>query len=152
DLLVRSGSNPLTIVLTRARSDPAQPVREDEERALVRTFSLPAARTFALGGTARLSADAPDELLDAALGRPDDRTTGVVARSSGRLPGDIGDRAAAALDGDPSTWWSPGLGGQVGGWVEFTFPRRVTFDHLDLQLVDDRRHSVPTRLLLETDT
>ena len=38
-----------------------------------------------------------------------------------------------------------------GQWIEYDAPRPVTFDHLDLQLVTDGRHSVPTKLRLDVD-
>jgi arabinofuranan 3-O-arabinosyltransferase len=148
DLLAHAGDadRSLTVVLTRQRSNPGDPNRSDEEPALKRTFSLPSARTFTVGGTARISPVAADDAVDRLTG-----VTGVVARSDARLPGDLGARASAAVDGDPDTAWSTGLGDQVGHWLEVETPAPVTVDHLDLQLVDDGRHSVPTRIRLEVD-
>ena len=59
DLLAAAGeasmTHPLTLVLERRRVDPAESVRDDEELAIARTWTQPTARSFALGGTARLS-------------------------------------------------------------------------------------------------
>jgi arabinofuranan 3-O-arabinosyltransferase len=149
DLLGTAGAasqdHRVTLLMTRQRSNPGEPVRFDEEPALARAFALPTDRSFTLAGAARLSAYAPDDVLDELLGAGG----GLVARSSGRLPGDLGARSAAAFDGDPSTHWSPGFLGQEGHWIEVTTPEPVTFDHLDLELVADGRHSVPTRLVVE---
>ena len=145
-----AAGNELTVLLTRARSDPRELYRADEEVALARAFSLPAlpsgARDFALSGRARLSARADDEVVDAAAG-----ATAPVARSSGRIAGNVGARASAAFDGDPATAWRPPLGDQAGRWVELDAGAPVTVERLDLALVADGRASVPTRLRVEAD-
>jgi hypothetical protein len=136
----------LSIVLTRARTAPIPP-RADEELRLDRLVDLGAPRSFTLRGEARLDEGLPDERLDQLLG-----VGGVVARSSGRLRGDIAARASAAIDGDTTTAWMPGFGSQAGGWLEFdAVARPVTFDHLSLAVRADGRHSVPTRLRLIAD-
>ncbi len=76
DLLTAAGTSsidhPLDVVMTRQRSNPAEPARtDDEETSIQRAFDLPTARTFAVDGDARLSARAPDTVLDTLLGRPD---------------------------------------------------------------------------------
>lgn len=155
DLLDKAGTassaRQLTIVLSRARANPAEPFRSDEEVMMARVFHLPTTRSFAIGGTARISAVTDDATVDRLLGLPDASRGGITARSSGRLPGDISKRAASAIDGDPTTFWSPGLLEQVGHWMEFFLPRAVTLDGLDLAVVADGRHSVPTRLRIEGD-
>ena len=132
--------------MTRQRVAPVAPAA-DPEPVLARTFSLPTARTFTLTGTARLSSAASDRTIDAQVGRPG-AAGAVVAYSSQRLPGDLGATASAALDGNPATVWSPGLGtgNQVGAWIEVNRPTRSSVDHLNLQVVADGLHSVPTRL------
>ena len=54
DLLAAAGTSsqdhPLTLSMERARIDPAEAVREDEELALARTWTLPTARNFNLTG------------------------------------------------------------------------------------------------------
>ena len=137
----------LSILFARERSDPSEPVRTDPEAAIVRAVRLPTDRSFSFLGTARLSAYVPDEVIDALVGAGGPGR--VVARSSSRLPGSLAHRAAAAIDGDPATAWSPSFLDQVGHWVEYETARPVTLDRLDLRLVADGRHSVPTRLRIE---
>ena len=156
DLLRRAGTasqaDRLTVVLSRQRVAPVPP-RRDPETALDRVVWLPTARTFTLTGTARINTLIPDAMVDTLVGRPGSSGSGVVAYSLGRLPGDLHDTASAALDGNPSTWWSPGLGAahQAGQWLSVNVPRTITFDHLDLQVVADGQHSVPTSLEVATE-
>ena len=76
----------------------------------------------------------------------------MAANSSTRLDGDRQARANATVDGDPSTAWIAETGPQSGEWLSFTLDKPVTFDHLDLQVVNDGRHSLPTRLTISTET
>ena len=162
----QSLTHPLVFVLTRQRSNPLESFATDQEAALRRTFTLPTARSFGIDATARLTAadaadtappaDSPapapsplvdtaavDGVIDADLGTA---PGGILARSSERLPGDLHARASAAIDGDPGTAWTTAFGDQQGKWIELQSPRVVSFDHLDLSVVADGRHSVPTRL------
>ncbi len=147
----RSNEHALDIVMTRQRANPAEPVRADEEPVIRRTFSLPAGRTFTVGGTLRVAADAPDELIDALAGLPGLDRGAPVARSDGRLNGDLRARASAAIDGDPSTAWMPGFLDQAGHWLEVEAPAATSVDHLDLSVLADGRHSVPSRVRLDVD-
>ena len=142
----RAAAHPLAVVLTRQRSNPADPARADEEPTMKRAFSLPAARTFSIAGAARMSAAMPDDAIDRVLG-----VTGPVARSDSRLPGDLDARASSAIDGDPSTAWSPGLLASAGHWIEVESATPLETVGLALQVVADGRHSVPTRLRIEAD-
>jgi arabinofuranan 3-O-arabinosyltransferase len=155
DLLELPGADalthPLAVVLGRLRANPAEPVRRDPERAMARTFSLPAGRSFAVEGEVRVSDAAPDDVIDDVLGYPGPGDGGVRATSSDRLPGSPATRASAAVDEDLSTWWSAGFGEQVGRWVEIEVGGPTQVAHLDLTVVADGRHSVPTRLTLQAD-
>jgi len=159
DLLTRAGSSSLdhrlSLLFTRLRSNPREPVRNDEEPALRRLFTLPTARSFAIGGQARLSglldADRPDAEIDRVLGLPDAGHGGVTAISDVHLPGDLRQRASAAIDGDPSTSWTATYQGQQGHYLDFTNATPLTFDHLDMAIVNDRRHSLPTQLKVTVD-
>lgn len=155
DLLTALGDaavdHPLAVVLTRMRSRASAPLRSDEEPALVRDLVLPDGRSFALLGTARLSAATSDATIDALLGRPGIDEGGIEASSSRRLPGDVSAGASAAIDGDPATHWSPGFLGQDGEWTLYRSPEAVSFDHMDLEVVADGRHTVPTRLRILAD-
>ncbi len=61
DLLDRAGAasvdHPLTILMARDRV--SGPPRSDPERTLARTFTLPTARTFSIGGTAEINVATP---------------------------------------------------------------------------------------------
>ncbi|MGH9097173.1 MAG: discoidin domain-containing protein, partial [Acidimicrobiales bacterium] len=142
----------LTLLMTRLRSSGVPP-RSDTETALSRTFWLPTARTFTAAGSARVSPLAPDDEIDRLVGRPGADHTGIVAYSMGRLPGDLSAGAIATLDGNPATVWEPGFGvaHQAGEWLEYNLPAPVSFDHLDLQVVADGEHSVPTSITVAAD-
>jgi hypothetical protein len=156
DLLAALGasslSHRLTIVMTRDRVSPVPP-RSDPELALDRTFWLPTARSFSLSGTARVSALIPDNVIDTLLGGPT-VFGGAVIGSNERLPGDLDARAVFAFDADTKTFWSPGFDGpaQIGAWMQASLTHTISFDHLDLKLIADGRHSVPTRIRITTNT
>jgi hypothetical protein len=142
----------LTVVLTRNRVSPIPP-RSDPELALARRFTLPAGRRFSLSGTARISALIPDNVIDDLVGGPN-ALGGAVIGSDARLPGDLNARAAFAFDGNPSTFWSPGFDykAQVSAWVEASLPHTISFNHMDLKVIADGRHSVPTELKITSNT
>lgn len=144
-------SHRLTVIMTRERVAPVPP-RTDPERYMARSFWLPTQRTFTLSGTARISALIPDSMIDSLLGVPGSNGSGIVATSLGRLPGDLNARASSALDGNLTTSWSPGFGyaHQIGVWLQYTLPHPITFNHLNLAVVADGRHSVPTRIRIST--
>jgi arabinofuranan 3-O-arabinosyltransferase len=152
DLLAAAGAasldHPLTLSMERARIDPAEAVREDEELALARTWTLPTARNFSLSGTARLDTHADETITDALLG-----VVGPSATSTRRLPGDLSARATSAIDGNPTTAWTSAFDTPPasGDGIELNAGRPVTFSHLDLQVVADGRHSVPTHLVIDAD-
>ncbi|HSS09924.1 MAG TPA: alpha-(1-_3)-arabinofuranosyltransferase family protein, partial [Acidimicrobiales bacterium] len=151
DLLQTAGSGSLQhrlyLVLTRDRANPAEPFKGDPEASMARTFTLPTARSFTISGTARVSAQAPDQEVDRWLGRPDP----PITNSSGRLPGDLNARSAMALDNDPTTWWSPAIGPQEGQWLSVNLQQPITLDHWTMKVVADGQHSVPTRLRIQID-
>ncbi|MCM3882648.1 alpha-(1-_3)-arabinofuranosyltransferase family protein [Frankia sp. R82] len=133
----------LALQMSRDRANPAEPFKSDTESVIARSFDLPTTRTFALTGTARVSAYAADAVIDQTLGRP---STLPVVTSSGRLPGAVADRASSAFDGDPATVWSPGIGDQAGSWIQVASPSPVTAQTVTMSMVADGRHSVPTRI------
>lgn len=142
---------PLAIVMTRLRARPTAALRTDPEPHMVREVELPTARRFAVTGTARLDATAPDDVIDVLVGLPRAEDGGITATSSRRLSGDVTARASAAIDGDPATHWSPGYLGQDREWAKYVSAEPVTFDRMDLTVVADGRHSVPTRLRIVAD-
>jgi arabinofuranan 3-O-arabinosyltransferase len=154
DVLAAAGAasldHRLAIQVARDRADPQEPFKSDTEVSLARTFDLPTPRAFDVAGTARISALADDLTVDRVLGRAVDASV-VRATSSQRLNGSLPDRGSAAADGNPATAWSPAFGPQQGSWVQLAAPRPTTVSQLNLQLVADGRHSVPTRFTLEVD-
>ena len=140
-----SASHALTLEMERLRTDAAEVVRDDEETAIARSWSQPTARSFALEGTARLSSRVPDDLIDLLLG-----VVGPTATSSRRLGGDLDARASAAVDEDPTTAWMPGFAPGDDS-LTYQLGRPITFGHLDLMVVADGHHSVPTHLRIEAD-
>jgi arabinofuranan 3-O-arabinosyltransferase len=154
-------AHPLVILMNRIRA-AAVPPRSDPELDMSRSFTLPTARTFSVGGTLRISAKDPDPVIDQLVGRtpvasPAQSVFGtkvteiVFANSSGRLPGDVAAGAYSAVDDNPTTSWTPGFGEQDGNWLQYSFDKPLTFDNLNLQLVTDGRHSIPTQLTITTD-
>lgn len=154
DLLDAAGAastdHRLIILLSRKRSDPIDSYKSDEEQALARTFSLPAGRTFDLGGQARLSMLAPLSVIDSLIGRPATADGGIVMQASSSMAGTLLAAPDAALDGDPTTAWTSDLRlPALGQWLEADLPAPQTIDHLDLQLVADGSHSVPTQIRVD---
>lgn len=154
DMLTAAGpssiNHRLTVLMSRNRNTPYPPAT-DSELTLTRSLQLPTARSFSVSGTAGLSTLLADRQIDQALSGTD-APGGIVASSSGYLSGSPANRASAAFDGNPSTFWSSpfGKGNQVNSWVQARLPKPVTFDHLNLQVIADGRHSVPTAVEIST--
>ncbi len=157
DLLRAAGTSSLddrlTLVMDRLRASGVPP-QSDTETTLQRTFWLPTTRTFSMTGQARVSPLLPDDEIDRVVGRPGSDYSGTVAYSLGRLPNDLRATAMATLDNDPSTVWEPGFGvsHQAGQWLQYVLREPITFDHLDLQIVADGQHSVPTQITVSTES
>ena len=142
----RREDHPLVLLMNRERVIPVPP-RSDPEESMVRAFALPTGRSFGLAGEARLSPFLPDDEIDRLLGY----TGPVVATSSEHLSGAPQDRASAALDQDPATAWVTPFSDVTDQYVDVRLPAPVTVDHLDLQLVADGRHSVPTKIAITNE-
>jgi arabinofuranan 3-O-arabinosyltransferase len=145
----QSLTHPLVYEMTRLRTVLAPPNTAQEEAALVRSFTVPAGRSFGIVGTARIATGAPDQTIDQALGLPDATAGGVTATSSQHLSTTAQARASSAIDGDPTTAWSTQVGDPTGQWIDVKLSQPTTFNHLDLRLVSDGRHSVPSRLTID---
>ena len=136
----------LDVVMTRLRNEPA--THRDEELTLNRRFVIPDARSFLLSGTARVAPDAPDPVLDAALGTT---APGTQFSASSHLTGDVDRVRRRAFDHDPfhrvdavgstiRTALDPGVAGGT--------------DHLRPPAADLRRrpkHFVPGQVTLLAD-
>ena len=166
DLLDQAGAaslgHPLFILMNRSRV--TEPPRQDPEPVMARSFVLPTARTFAIGGTAEVNAGDSDYLINQLVGltpaaqlpstpAAGDRGPAVViaANSSTRLDEDRQARANAAVDGNDTSAWIAETGPQAGEWLSFSLSRPITIDHLNLQVINDGRHSLPTRITIGTE-
>ena len=149
-----SQSDRLSVVMTRER-ESQYPPRSDPETTISREFTLPTARTFTLSGSASISALIPDDEIDALVGRSTSGAGGdITAYSSGRLPGDLNATASTTLDGNPTTAWQPGLGiaAQNGATLTYDLKGSHTFHQLNLQVIADGQHSVPTSMTIASGT
>ena len=150
-----SAADRLTVVMTRQRTSQFPP-RSDPETTISRQFTLPTARTFTLSGSASLSALIPDDEIDRLVGRTpsarDRRSRTPTPR--GGCPGDLQATASATVDGNTATAWMPGLGSnaQVGSTLTYDLTKPQTLSGLDLQVIADGRHSVPTAMTITSGT
>ena len=144
----------LVIAMTRTRVSPYTTARIDPQMTLSRGFTLPTARTFALSGTATLSPFSSDAQIARLTGVAGATGGGIVASSSSRLTGDLSGTAYAAADGSSRTVWQSGFGAKDvdGAWLQYVLPSTLTVDHLTLQIVADRYHSVPAQLTVRAET
>ena len=153
DLLDAAGASSadhrLSWLFTRLRSNPAEPVRGDEESTMRRILDVPTGRAFTASGQARLSAFLDDATIDSVVGMPGVEAGGVTATSGTRLPGSLRSRASSALDGDSTTAWTSTFQQRADAYLDLRVPEPVTFDQLTLEVVADGRHSVPTRIRIE---
>ena len=140
----------VTVVLTRERSNPGEPVRTDPELQMVRAVPLAASLDVTVSGTARLATTAPPELIDALVGfRPP--AGGASAFSSGHLAGDLPSRASTVLDGDSATAWTGRFGPQSGQWLELRGPEPFDTPVVEIDVVVDELHSTPTSMQVLVD-
>ena len=150
DLLERAGvasaRQDLVILLTRERNTPVPPRAGNVESALSRSFALPTPRTFTVGGVARINPASPTPVIDSLLG-----ASTVTATESEHLAGDARFRSSSAIDGDPLTAWNTPFVGTNGQWIEFHSQKQLRLSSLDMRVVADGRHSVPTKVTLSVD-
>ena len=138
----------LTLLMTRLRSSGFPP-RSDAEPTLARDFWLPTPRAFTLSGSARVSPLAPTNTVNQLLGLPNAQNGRVDVESSSRLAGSPQDGGTAAIDHNPGTAWTTALGVQQSGqWVQYSLAKPITFDSMDLKIVADEQHSIPTSLIV----
>ena len=147
----RSLDRELTYLFTQRGAHLDEALSAAEEPSMRRWIEGPVARSFTVYGSGRLSDALTDEGIDALLGLPSAAEGGVDARSSGRMPRDLRSRASAAVDGNPDTAFRTPFNFGAGSWIELTYPDAVQVDGLDLVLVTDGQHSVPTSLSVSVD-
>ena len=134
---------PVAFVLSRLRADPAEPVRADPEPAIQRRLDLPAPSPCTLRGTARLH-DGPDDAASTSCSAP---TGPVRPRPSQHLPGSLAHGAAAAARRRPRHGVDDALrrARRTSGGRS-TPATGSAVRQVELDVVADDRHSLPTRL------
>ncbi len=141
----------LVVLLDRERLAPFPP-RYDPELSIARRFDLPTARAFSLRGSVRVNAasDVGGAITDRAI--HDELPGGISSDSQEHIAGDVSARASSAIDGDPSTAFVTTFAPKRSRiWVRYRLPEPVSFDRMDMRIVADGRHSVPTKLRLTVD-
>ena len=147
DELAPSASN-VTYLFSRLRSNPIEGFRQDTELQLRRIFHVGADNQFTTYGRARLSGGVDGAVIDVTVGRPGLAAGFPTVGGTDYLSGDLAARPSSALDGDLTTAWTTKFDSQVGATAVITAPSAVSFDHLDLTVVNDTEHSVPTAISL----
>ncbi len=71
-------------------------------------------------------------------------------RSSNELTGDLAS-PAAAFDGDDTTVWTTSRSRPTRSWFEVTLPSEQTVTNVPLTIVNDGRHTVPTKVEVWVD-
>lgn len=141
---------PIAYVFSRLRGLPVPP-RYDEELSLDRRFDVPHDTAFVIAGEARFDPNPRDPRRFAAAVGMLARPRFDSARSSGVMPGCGQCLVEGAFDGEAITAWQTPIGEVRGSWIELRATESQTVDHLDLTLLADGRHSLPTRLRLDMD-
>jgi hypothetical protein len=160
DLLTKAGqgsiNHRLVILTHRLRSDNIFP-RLDPELSMSRTVELPSSRAFSVAGQVRIADSISDAKLNEALGRTTSTTYPagsegldpvVQTNSSSRLAGDLSASSWAANDDNPATAWQPAFVEPVGQWLSTTLAHPLSVDHLNLRVINDGRHAVPTSVAI----
>jgi hypothetical protein len=145
-----AASHPLVFIMRRDNVRDIPP-RSQPEHSIDRAFVVPNARDFNLTGNATITPDAKPVTVAAALGLKDASEGGITEEASGVMVGCLACSPGAAIDGDPATAWQTPFLGVGGQFVTYTTPKRVSFDHLDLTIFADGRHSKPRTLILTVD-
>jgi len=140
---------PLAIVVTRLRVRATDRWRDDPERSMSRTFTLPVARTFDTTITLRINDRASDDVLATTAGRRD------VPIASARLAGVRTAVGSAAFDGDLATSWTSPFGAAIGSTltVPIERPSEASTRNTTITITQpvDAVHSTITRLDVTAD-
>ena len=131
---------------------------------LVRTVDLPGPRQFSAMGTLRLNSDVSDSQINELLGRTGSGahqnlprgTSGdayvVGTNSNSRLQESFNSGSWSAVDGDPTTAWVPAVGPGNGQTMSVSLNKAVTIHQLNMVLVNDGHHGLPTTIALSNGT
>ena len=141
----------VSYLFSRLRSNPIEGFRQDTELQLRRIFRVGAASDYQLKGRVRLSAGVNGALIDEIVGRPGLSAGYPIVSGTDYLNGVLEARPSSALDNNLKTAWTTRFDGQVGASATITNPSPLPFDRLQLSVINDREHSVPTALKLTLD-
>lgn len=159
DLLSKLGASSesyrLIYVFSRERVGPFPP-RTSPELSINRLFYLPTQRAFGVSGFVNISALIPDQEIDTLTGRyPPGSYPGAfpVARSEGRLIGDLNAISDSAFEQNSNYVWQPEIGAssQNNTWIELDLPKLTMLNNIKITIVSDHTHSIPTELALSTE-
>ncbi len=134
-----SADRRLSYVFSRLRTDGFPP-REDEERSIRRSFTVPTERSFEIAGVARLhpQSGATDSLLYGL--QPE-----VQASASSSLSGSIQSRPSALLSTSNAEGWQPAFG-DPEPWIEFRRNAALPIGDLEVVVATDEFHSIPRQV------
>ncbi|MEM8704971.1 MAG: alpha-(1-_3)-arabinofuranosyltransferase family protein [Actinomycetota bacterium] len=138
----------VSVVLTRERSNPQEPVRDTPETSMRRIVTLPTTRTFDVSGTVRLDPTVAPDLVDQFVGRTDGD---LVVTSTGSLEGNLLTAPSAMLDGDTETSFVGRFDDQVGQAWRVRSAEPFDVGGIELDIVVGELHSVPTELGVAID-
>jgi len=136
-----AAGTPVTVVLTRLRTDPLNRWRSDPEPRLVRQFSLDSDRDVNTRITLRRNDRASDELLNGL-------SVQTTAVSNRRLTGDPNSTAVHAIDGDPASAWRSPFSNAVGSVLTIPLDPAVPTSTLTMTQPLDQQHSVISRVVV----
>ncbi len=150
DAIGTGDNHRMLYMFSRLRLPPVPP-RYDEELSLDRRFDVSNDTALTLSGDARVSLSAYDRsVLDEVLGI--EYESGYTALTTNDVvPGCVTCGPSAAFDDDLGTSWQPPINRNRGSWIEAVAGKAQVFDHVDLSVVADGRHSIPSRILIEVD-
>ena len=146
-----SSTNELSILMSRLRVATTPP-RIDPQLTLDRMVQLPNSRTFNITGHASLQPAATDRTLIKLLAPASSSGVRITStNASSHLVGSLVNGSWAAFDNDPSTTWMPAFQTGPNTWVEAHTSSSTTVHHVDIAVVHDRFHMIPTRLKISAD-
>lgn len=122
---------------------------------LNRLVTLVNGRSFSGSGLLRLNTQASDSAINALLQRTGSATqptnAGVMVtgtNSTSRLSSSVNSGSWSAVDGNANTAWVPESSLAAGQSMTVNLASPITVDHLNLDLINDYHHSLPSEISL----
>ncbi|MEI6701292.1 MAG: hypothetical protein WCL38_06025, partial [Actinomycetota bacterium] len=117
-----------------------------------RAVYLPNARKFSVTGVFRANRDASDPTINALLGRTGNASsalpTVMSTDSTSRLASNVNAGSWSAIDGKAETAWVPDVSTKSGQSMTVSLSKEVSVDHLDMAVVNDGHHGLPSVISL----